>query len=565
MADGNDDSARRLRDISPRMVVVAFLLLACFVVQASIAARRDSVTIDEFVHLPVGLYSIYTGDFRPDPINPPHTRMIAALGLLSNPPAFNPEKGAPHWGMGYQLMQLNADTYQDIFVRGRSMIIVLAVLVGILVFVWAHALYGAEAALAALFLFAFSPSMLAHGHLVTLDLAGALGFVLTAFATWRLLDRPSIARAAVAGAALAVATLLKLSGFVLVAAVVVLVAIRAFTERKRDDPSPAHWLGLLSTSGLSTLFVLNAGYAFDGTLAPLSAATLAPGGLLAGLAADHPWLRLPVPIPFINGVDMILNVGKEQEPSFFLAGTLSSEGWWYYHLAAFAMKSPTVLVLLTFLSFGAWMTGNAPGKRVYCVFVPVALLFASNSMFNSLQIGVRHVLSVYPLLFVAAAPWVVRGMRAYSSERRRVWAYVTAVGLLWYAGATLAVAPRYLQYFNEPAGGASGGHEMLVDSNIDWGQDLLRLSEYMDDEGIERINLAYFGRVHPNVYGINFVPLEDPSARGKTAISATFLMGRPYFWYKRGRMGWVKHNTYTWLQEHEPIARAGSMFIYDLP
>ena len=564
---GGDSGAadNRWRDIPPRMLVVAALLLACFVVQASVAARRDSVTIDEFVHLPVGLYAIYTGDFRADPINPPHTRMVAALALLANPPAFSPEVGTPHWGMGYTMLQQNVEHYHDIFVRGRTMIIVLAVALGLLVFAWANALYGAEAALAALFLFSFSPSMLAHGHLVTLDLAGALGFTLTAFATWKFLRKPTVARSVFVGAALSLATMLKLSGFVLVAAVVVSIAFRALTERNRDDPSLGRWFLLLSVAGLTALFTLNLGYAFDGTFALLGTATLDPKGLLAAAATDYSWLRLPLPIPFINGVDMVLNVGKEQEPSFFLAGTLSSEGWWYYHLAAFAMKTPVVVVVLSVVGFVAWLTGRAPGRHVYCVYVPVALIFLSNSLFNSLQIGVRHVLSAYPLLFIAAAPWIVTGLGAYRSDKRRAWAYVTVLALIWYAGSTLAVAPRYLQYFNEPAGGASGGHRMLIDSNIDWGQDLVRLSEYMESEGLEQINLAYFGRVHPSAYGIRFVPLEDRSAHGPTAISATFLMGLPYFRYKRGRMGWVAHNTYTWLQEYEPIARVGSMFIYDLP
>jgi len=444
------------------------------------------------------------------------------------------------------------------------MIIVLSVMLGLLVFVWANALYGAEAALAALFLFAFSPAMLAHGHLVTLDMAGALGFTLTAFTTWRLLSRPTLARAIVTGAALGAATLLKLSGFVLVAAVIALVMIRALSERRRDDPTLLRWFLLLSAAGAATLIVLNVGYGFDGSFALLSTATLAPNGLFAGWAAEYPWLRLPLPIPFVNGVDMILNVGKEQEPSYFLAGELSSEGWWYYHIAAFAMKTPVVMVALAVVGLGAWMMGRAPGRRAYCLFVPIVLIFASNSLFNSLQIGVRHVLSAYPLLFIAASPWVVRGIRAYASPARRPWAFVTGAALLWYFAGSVAVAPRYLQYFNEFAGGDAGGHRMLIDSNMDWGQDLIRLSEYMEDEGLDRINLAYFGRVHPSVYGIRFVPLEDRNARGRTVISASFLMGRPYFWYKRGRMGWVAHDTYTWLQEHEPIGRVGSMFVYDL-
>ena len=122
-----------------------------------------------------------------------------------------------------------------------------------------------------------------------------------------------------------------------------------------------------------------------------------------------------------------------------------------------------------------------------------------------------------------------------------------------------------LQYFNEVGGGADRGHRMLIDSNIDWGQDLIRLREYIDREGLDGVHLAYFGRVDPRVYGIRFAPLERGRSRGTAAVSATFLMGRPYFWYRGGRMGWVGANTYSWLQDLEPMARVGSMFIYDLP
>lgn len=105
---------------------------------------------------------------------------------------------------------------------------------------------------------------------------------------------------------------------------------------------------------------------------------------------------------------------------------------------------------------------------------------------------------------------------------------------------------------------------MLVDSNVDWGQDLIRLREYMDAEGLDRINLAYFGRVDPRVYRISFAPLEPGRSLGPTAVSATFLMGRPYFWFLGGGMRWVKPGTYTWLQRATPVARVGAMFVYDL-
>ncbi len=542
------------------------MLLAVFAVQALIAARRDSVTIDEFVHLPVGLYYLYTGDFRPDPINPPWTRMIAAATLLSHPPAFDPEPNMPAWGMGYLFERRNRDQYHTLFVRARSAIVLLAVLIGVLVFWWADLLYGRTAALAALCLFAFSPNLLAHGHLVTLDLAGALGFTASAFALWRMLERGTYGSAVTAGLVVGVATLLKLSAFVLGLALLACVVIRGIESMRRRDERWLRWPALLALALVVACFVVNAGYGFEGTLAPLSTARLDPRGMLAAVAGSAPWLRLPLPIALVEGVDMILNVGKQSDPSYFLAGRLSNEGWWYYHIAAFFLKTPLPIVAASLVALGAWLAGRSPGERDYCLFVPVVVVFAANALFNSLQIGVRHVLPAYPLLMIGAGVWLARALESLRGRGgRRAAAFAAAGGMLWLVVGTLAVAPRYLQYFNEVAGGPDGGHRMLIDSNIDWGQDLIRLREYMDDHDLKVIQLAYFGRVDPRTYGIDFRPLERGASHGPAAISASFLMGRPYFWYWRGRMRWVPSGTYTWLQELEPAARVGSMFIFDLP
>jgi len=463
-------------------------------------------------------------------------------------------------------MQSNAAHYQELFVRGRTMIVLLAALLGFLVFVWASQLYGWPAGLAALAMFAFSPAMLAHGHLVTLDMSGALGFTVTAYATWRLLERPRARSAIATGAAIGVATLLKLSGFVMAGVVVACVVVSMSADRRdRTRPGPVGWFSLLGLAGIVTLVVINAGYGFDGTMALLSSAKLDPKGTLAGIASSWPHLRLPLPRSFLEGLDMVLEVGKEKEPSYFLAGELSSEGWWYYHLAAFALKTPIPLVAASVFACVAWLVGRGRGRREYCVFFPVLLIFVSNSLFNSLQIGVRHVLPVYPLLFVGASPWIVAPFRLRrSSIAAKLATALVCIGALWFLAGTLRVAPRYLQYFNEIAGGPEGGHRWLIDSNIDWGQDLIRLHEYIEREGLEGVYLAYFGRVDPRVYGIRFAPLERGRSHGVAVVSATFLMGRPYFWYLGGRMRWVPSGTYTWLQDLEPIARVGAMFVYRL-
>lgn len=545
----------------------AGLLLAIFALQASVAAHRDSVTIDEFVHLPVGLYALYTGDLRLDPINPPQTRMLAALPLLLHPPAFDPTPGMAHWSMGYLFMQRNQAEYQSLFVRGRSMVILLALALGWLIYRWATDLYGSAAGLAALGLFAFSPDLLAHGHLVTLDLAGALGFTLTAYATWRMLERDSLTGAVWVGLAFGVASLLKLSGFVLGAAVLATVVAR-FWDRSRlsADVSWRGWLLRLAVMAITGVIVINAGYGFAGSFSTISSANLDPNGALAELARRVPGLRLPFPRSFVEGVDMVLNVGKAHEPSYFLNGNLSSEGWWYYHLEAFAAKTPIPALLAYGFALVAWLGGKSPGRREYALVLPVVVIFVSNTLFNSLQIGVRHVLPAHPLLMVLASPWIARALaRLRLPFGRRALPAAVALAALWYVVGTVSVAPRYLQFFNELAGGSARGHRVLVDSNIDWGQDLIRLREYMSAEGLESVYLAYFGRVDPKVYGVRYVPLERSSRGGRAVISATFLMGRPYFWFLGGRMRWVPHDTYAWLREREPIARVGSMFVFDLP
>lgn len=536
--------------------VAAALLVAVFVGQAVWAARTDSVTIDEFAHLPVGLYYLFTGDYSVDPINPPLPRMLAAAAVTWHAPEIDTQPQTSPWAIGYDFQSRNVERYAELFAAGRLTVVALAVLTGLLVLRWAAELYGPPAGLAALALFSVSPSMLAHGHLITLDVPGAFGFTLAAYAAWQLMQRPGWARAALLGAAIGAATLLKLSAFVLGLAIVAVVVVRAIGER---DVGAGRWAALLGVAALAGLSVLNAGYGFFGTLAPLSTLALDATGTLGQLAERWPGLRLPLPSPFVEGVDMVLNVGKSKSLNYFLAGELSAEGWWYYHLAAFALKTPVALLVLSGAALLRWVTGTSGGRYEYCLFVPVVTIFVANTLFNSLYIGVRHVLPAYPLLLVACG-----GVVGAAFERgSRVSIAAVAALVVWLAAANASVAPRYLAYFNEFAGGADGGHRWLVDSNLDWGQDLARLRREMDARGWTHVNLAYFGRVDPRVYGVPFAPLVRGST-GPTAVSATFLMGRPYLWYVGNSMRWTPADNWGWMREYEPVGRAGTMFLYDL-
>ena len=545
----------------PRRAIVVAVLLAAFAIQAGIAAIRDSVTVDELAHLPVGLYFLRHGDFSPDPINPPLSRLVSALPVFPAQPRFDPPLHADEWKMGLIFMRDNADRYEELYARARSGVIALTLLLGLLVYHWCNRLYGGGAALVALALFTFSPSLLAHGHLATVDAAGALGFALGLHQAWVYRQAPSLARAAALGAVIGVALLLKLSSFAVVPAAAVVLILDSPARGERA--SFAARAGRIAVAALATIVVIGAGYAFQGTGKPLSEIELVAGGWLESLGRRFPALGLPLPEAFVRGFDLIASSQLKGDRSFYLAGEISPRGWWYYHFVAYALKTPLALLALIGLAAARFVSGRRTAAEAF-LWAGVGLVFLTGGVLNPLKLGARHVLAAEPLFCILAAPLVAEPIaRSFRSRTHGPAAILAALVLLHYVGSSLAVAPRHLQYFNELAGGPSGGHRWLADSNIDWGQDLVRLREFMDDHRLETVDLAYFGTVHPNVYGIRFEPLLPGSSPRPAVISASLLVGLPFpMWRRSDLWSTVEVGEFRWLQELEPIDRVGSMFVF---
>ena len=367
---------------------------------------------------------------------------------------------------------------------------------------------------------------------------------------------------------LGLAMVLKLSGALLPAVVALIIVVAGFAEpwgRRRL----LRLLGHVGLAQLLALAILNGLYRFEGFWRPIGEMSF-DSQKLVHLSQWLPWLCVPLPEPYLKSLDVLFLGDQPSEPAYFLAGRWSMHGWWYYHLVAFALKTTLPLLLTGLFATAAWLQGRSQGLRDYCVFIPMLSLFAANSITNPLNIGVRHALAAYPFLAVAASPWLAKPIDRFLSGSRTIatsLAAVVSAGLLiWHVHGSFSVAPRYLQFFNELAGGPDNGHHWLIDSNIDWGQDLIRLAEYMRQANLSSVNLAYFGRVDPAVYGIKYSPLIENESHGRAVVSASFLMGRPYWvWRRSGQLEWAHHLEYAWLQKYQPVARVGSMFVYDLP
>jgi Dolichyl-phosphate-mannose-protein mannosyltransferase len=487
---------------------------------AIVSERHKSAVFDEVIHLPPGYAALKLGDHRMNPLHPPLARVIAAVPLLFMDVRVDPDdlswRTARPWEWGKRFLYRWNDGDRLLF-WGRLPIVALAMVLALSVFLWARRLFGLPAGLLALFLCVLDPDVLAHGHLATNDLPVVLFVFLSVIAFERLTERVTVLRVLAVALAVGAAFATKFSAFALppiLLALSVVVALRpeplpvAIGRTREVAGRGAKLLVLAGTVvviGALALVVVWAAYGFHSALTPDPAvdafmhehdAPPAGAALRIGAAVARGGHLLPE--AWVWG---FLNCFKSfaSRPSFLL-GRSSDTGWWYYFPVAIALKAPIpLLVLVAAAAVLAW-TRPGPSRAQWFVWLPPAV-FLALTMTQNINIGHRHVLALYPFLFVAASrvaslAWAARG-RGSAAARAAV------VGLsVLYAASVLRVHPHYLAYFNEAAGGPAQGWRWLVDSNVDWGQDLPGLKAYMDASGIPRITLCYFGTADPAYYGI---------------------------------------------------------------
>lgn len=464
---------------------------------------RQSATFDEGAHLPAGYAALALGDYRMNPEHPPLLKLWAAAPLLALQPRLDTadeswQRGR-QWRFGHRFLYDWNDADRLLF-WGRWPIVALACALIAAVFFWARRQGGGEGgapALAALFLAALSPDLLAHGQLVTTDVGFTLFFFLTVAGFAGLVERITWARVLGTGLALGAAAASKFSVVILPPLLLLLLAVAVVRSARPDRLRRAAALaGCLLAAGALAWLTVWAAYRFRFTISPDPAASALldwgqvtpPPGLLRTAAG---WMREHRVLPegYLFGFLQVFRL-SEARPAF-LAGQVSSQGWWYYFPATFALKTPLALLALLGLSFAA--RSRVRGFLAYALWLPVAVYWLI-TLTRHLNIGHRHLLPIYPFLFLLAG-------RAVLLARGRLRIGIAILGL-WYASAALRVAPHYLASFNELAGGPSHGYRWLVDSNLDWGQDLRNLKHFLDRERIERVKLSYFGTADPAYYGI---------------------------------------------------------------
>jgi 4-amino-4-deoxy-L-arabinose transferase-like glycosyltransferase len=409
--------------------------------------------------------------------------------------------------------------------------------------------------------------VLAHASIVTPDAGLMLGCLASLYLFWRWSECRTWRWAMLLGVVLGLTQAAKYTA-VLVYPVLGCVWIGlALTSRRRAiQVSPAKGSGWQFPAAVAvSLIVLNAVYLFHGTGRQLGDYAFTSQSLTvasAALGALH-WLPVPLPQDYLEGLDAQRAIMESPHP-VFLDGQWSITGFPGYYFKTLEYKLPHPLqlaVLVGLLSTLLFRSARIP-FRVHCL---IGLMFAGllgTAAGTAMQLGVRYILPLLPLgmLYAGAV------FRVIDSAPRAFRIAVLVVATIA-CGASLRHHPHHLAYFNEYAGGPVGGREHLVDSNIDWGQDLNLVREFMYEHDLPTIGLAYFGTLHPQDLGINYtVPPMLTAATAPTfrlppgwyAVSVNFVMGRPHLVHTPdGRDPPVDINAFGYFRELEPVARLG--------
>jgi len=487
---------------------------AVFVLLTGIASARIVATypvfnhtIDEPAHIACGMEWLVKHVYKYETQHPPLTRVAAALG-----PYLAGERG-----YGKPLMYqegaaiLSADGHYDRNLGlARLGILPLFWIATLVVYLWARRYFEEPVPTLAVLFFTFIPSVLAHAGLATTDmgLTAFLGASFLAGIVW--IEEPTLPHGLLLGVCTGCALISKFSFLVFFPAAVAVTWLWFRFAGRADRPRILKTVrGAIPSFCIAILIMLLlvwAAYRFS---------------------FGKVWfanIQLPAP-EFYDGIRSVAQHNSMGNPSYLL-GQRSISGWWYYYFVALAVKTP--LPFLALLFYGAvatwrnragWASGHKRGVLLAASFASGILLIA---IFSRINIGIRHILPVYMGFSIVAA---VGAARLLEMSQAWKWAGWTVAALVLWMVATSALAhPDYIPYFNALAGGEP--EKILVDSDLDWGQDMKRLSKRLHEVGATEVTfnpfiVAYLEAVH------GFPPIHptDPvtPSPGWNAVSLTVL------------------------------------------
>jgi len=533
-----------MRKISLGNLFLVLIFLFSFVLMI-FAAKMDSITTDEGVHLFAGYTYLTQRNFRLDPEHPPFLKEMAALPTLffKN---LNIELGSLYDKAGnfYYDSWREARALGDYFVSqnsekiifwGRFPFIILTLILGAFAYFWAKKIYGDKAGIFAAFLVLFFPNILAHGHLINTDLGLTL-FILVATYFWgQFLKKPVWQNLIPSGLFLGLAFSSKYTAVLILPALVILAIVKFILDT--DKKTWSKYLIGFFVSIIISYFVILGSYSFK-----LQAPPVATIGISNEINQydnhsfttkfDNLYSKVrPIIIPadYFKGISLLSSHALGGQ-SAFLLGQNSNTGWWYYFPVAIFFKTPIPIFILPILAIVYFRKIKA--KDIfdeYLLTIP-PIVFLALAMYSKADLGIRHILPIFPFVFL----FISKTINLIDFKKMKFQTIGFVILIAWYLASALISFPNYLAYFNEFAGGPNGGYKILADSNLDWGQDVFRIKDYMTQNDIQKPYMVYGwdGDSYLQKYSLDYVNLApgDTNIKGDVVIGASALEGTDYNW-----------------------------------
>jgi len=523
------------------------VLLVAFAMARIVATYRVfNQTFDEPAHIACGMEWLDQGQYRYEHQHPPLARVAAAVGPYLAGIRSAGLKSVYEEGNG---MLYAGGHYFRTLALARMGILPFFVIACAVVWSWSRRLFGTGAALASTLLFTMLPPILAHSGLATTDMACATFVFASIYAFSRWLERPAWGQSLLLGASTALAALAKFSSLVfLPASMLAVLLLYWFIERpplaafRRE--SLRRTVSLVFAAAVLFLTIW-AGYRFS-----VGRVT----------AADRPYETIDRLLPesrlpayeFFDGIGEAEYHNTRGHDSWLL-GEYRSDGWWYFFPVVIAVKTPIAFLLLCVIGM-VWLARQSIAKIRWQEWVPGACapMILLVCMLNSIDLGVRHILPIYPLAAMVAGLGLARLVQA--GRARKAAAALGLVLAVWLVVSSVWSHPDYLAYFNESVG--SKPESVLAESDLDWGQDLQRLSDKLKQLGVKEVSLAYFGTADPTRHNLPAIkPL--PAYRRTTGWVAVSLHVTTISAAAIEKAQHARTSPWSWLDWETPVTRVG--------
>lgn len=606
--------------------ILITILLATMAGVMFFSSRGDSAIVDEIAHIPAGYSYITTGDYRLNPEHPPLIKDMAAIPLLLAKVKFpytywaaNVGSVNNQWETGWKFIYRFGNNPGAMIILARIPVMLLSLFLGFLVYLWANKLYGKKAGIFALVLFVFDANIIAHSRFVTTDLGISFSLFLHMFTLWWFIKKPNWKTLLLAGFTFAVALVTKFSAAILAPIYTIVFIMMLFrrgepeakSRTKPTDVGSGAWsknilamtadkiwfkrilgttvsFGLIALIGVALMWLFYIPHT-------INMPTQVQKDLIVESLPNHPLTPLMLKMsgnavtkPLGQYMLGFLMVSSHVEGGHdaFLLGQVSNRGWWYYYPVAIALKTAIPVFIIIILALSCMVYCKLSKKKTpsipiqdwftetYLWVLPAVLLFMG--MKGSINLGIRYMLPVYPFIFVFVSKLAgfidFEWIKSLLNHKKKipktktlniVMTVVLGILMLWYVLGSLGTYPYYLSYYNEFVGGYKNGYKYLTNSNTDWGQDVKRLTKWVEKENIEKIYVDVFPGSMPASYYLGDKMIEwhvqNGRPKGMFAVSATF--------YQNSRLKKDKNDgmDYSWLDDIEPKEiLGGSILIYDL-